>query len=767
MFWRNALEGARYASCAICCIPLLLVTAAFSADITYPPGTPKLGAQYSTNGEEILFRIYSKRAERVDLYLFAEPKGSDEKAKFTLTKEPSSDNWTITVPVAGLHSSGVTGPVFYGYRAWGPNWKFDAGWTKGSSEGFVSDVDAIGNRFNPNKLLLDPYAREISHDPLNAAHLDGTIFASGPAHRLKDSGQAAPKGIVLKPDETSVGTRPTRALKEEIIYEVHLRGLTAQDQSIPVAERGTYLGAARKADYLKELGVTAIEFLPLHEFTNEQNASAPEADDDYWGYATLGFFAPERRYAKDQSPGGPTREFKAMVRAFHDRNIKVYLDVVYNHTGEGGVYSDGNEPKTTNILSWRGLDNRTYYELTKDGGFYFDNTGVNGNFNCANSIARDQILDSLKYYSKVLGVDGFRFDLCPVLGNTIEFQQSDGEGFNFDKMPAGNPLNRAVKELPVRQAAGGLGVDLIAEPWNGAGGGGQQQGNFPSGWAEWNDRYRECFRKSQNKLGFAQVTPSEIATRVAGSRDLYQDDGRKPWHSINALVAHDGPCLRDLYAFNNNGRTAWDQDGNKNQQRQAARNGFALPLLSIGVPMFTGGDEMYRTQRGDDNPYNKDLDWNHLNWKDLETNKNHFKFASRVIAFRKAHPILRPAEYFDGNDHNGNGLRDITWYRDDAREPDNDYWNATDRHFLGYRLDCTEGASADTTHSIFVGYNGWRDPVKIKIPKAAGTRKWFRAGDTGQWMEDDGNFREAGSEDELANEEYEMKGRSLIVLIEK
>src|SRR5262245_1324126 len=338
-------------------------TATFSADITYPPGTPQLGAHFSADGTSITFRIYSKRAERIEVYLFRDAHGTDEKLKHVLTKGAGTDIWAVTVPVAEIESSGIDGPVYYGFRAWGPNWIFDTSWTKGSSAGFQTDVDSEGNRFNPNKLLLDPYAAEISHDPTNQTNLDGSIYASGPAHRLKDSGQVAPKAIVLKPDGVSVGTRPGRALKDEIVYEVHLRGLTAQDKSVPELERGTYMGAGKKADYLKELGVTAIEFLPLQEFGNDQNAIDPPSDDDYWGYATLGFFAPDRRYAKDKLPGGPTREFKEMVRQFHERDIKIYLDVVFNHTGEGGIYPDGNEPKTTNILSWRGLDNRTYYEL--------------------------------------------------------------------------------------------------------------------------------------------------------------------------------------------------------------------------------------------------------------------------------------------------------------------------------------------------------------------------------------------------------------------
>jgi glycogen operon protein len=736
-----------------------------SAGVTYPPGTPSLGATYDSTGENIRFRVASARAQNVQLDLYDTPFGADEKMVVALQKEPTTGTWSTVVAVADLKAQGITGTVYYGYRAWGPNWPFDPAWTNGAQTGFTcNDVDADGNRFNPNKLLLDPYAVEISHDPRNLQNGDGSVFASGPANRLRDSGRFAPKAIVLLPDGTDVGSRPIRPLREEIIYEVHLRGLTMRDSTIPEAERGTYAGAARKADYLQQLGVTAVEFLPVHEFDNDRNDVDPGSkSNDYWGYATLGYFAPDRRYARDKSPGGPTREFKAMVKAFHDRGLKVYLDVVYNHTGEGGLYSG--DPATVNLLSWRGLDNPTYYELTQDNRFFYDNTGVDGNFNCANGTVRDLITDSLRYWSQVMGVDGFRFDLAPVLGNTLDHQRSGGQGFIFDKMPDANPLNRAVRELPVRPAGGGGGVDLIAEPWNARGDGGQQQGNFPSGWAEWNDRFRDTFRKSQNKLGFDDVTPGDLATRFAGSRDLYQDDGRKPWHSINSLVEHDGPSLRDLYAYNIDGRRAWDRNGDASLQRQAARNGFALPLLSVGVPMFTGGDEMYRTVGGNDNPYDIDDTPNYLDWSNTATYKNYYDFARRILAFRRAHPALRPSEYFDGNDHNGNGLKDITWYRDDALEPDNAYWAAKDRHFLAFRIDGTE--CGDPAASIYVGYNGWREPIPISLPTPLTGHSWYRASDTAAWMENQGNAQDAGQEDRLDSRSYQMDRRSVLLLIER
>ena len=640
------------------------------ADTSYPAGTPSLGAHYDQTGATINFRVYPSRATAIDLYLYDVAIDADEKSVVPMSKATDSDIWSADVSVATLTANGIAGTVFYGYRAWGPNWKRDNGWTKGTQAGFVSDVDSDGNRFNPNKLLIDPYAAELSHDPENLTHNDGLVYVSGAANRLKDSGRLAPKGIVLLPDDVDVGARPARAFREEIIYEVHVRGLTMLDASVPEKLRGTYAGAAKKADYLKDLGVTAVEFLPVHEFNNDHNAQDPNSvGNDYWGYDTLCFFAPDRHYSSDQSPGGPTREFKAMVKSFHDRGIKVYLDVVYNHSGEGDVQnSDGS---AINILSWHGLDNPSYYELTKDNVFYYDNAGVNGNFNCANKVARDLILDSLQYWSKVMGVDGFRFDLAAILGNTLPQQRaSDGQGFIYDKMPGDNVLNRAVKELPVRPADGGTGVDLIAEPYTGDGRqDGQQEGNFPLGWAEWNPRYRDNLREEQNRLGFTNVTPGNLATGFAGSSDLFGDDGRKPWHSVNSIVEHDGPTLHDLYTFNlanNSGRRAWDQGGDQGLQRQAARDGFAFPVLSIGTPMFCGGDEFLRSTGGNDNPYNLDNPSNYLDWSLIQANKNHYAFSRRILAFRRAHSVLRPADFFEGKDHNGNGLKDITWYRDDG-----------------------------------------------------------------------------------------------------
>ncbi len=617
----------------------------------------QLGGRYSADQSSITFRVYSARATRIEVFIYKSPTGAEEKAKYVMTRDPATSVWSRTVATSTLKNThGITGAVYYGYRAWGPNWTYKTGWSKGSLSGFVTDVDAQGNRFNPNKLLIDPYARELSHDPQTPGQTDGTLYASGPGFRTIDTGRIAPKGIVLASNAAATLVKPTRALSEDVIYEVHVRGLTMLDTSIPEHLRGTYAGAALKAPYLAALGVTAIEFLPLQETQNDTHEVDPvtTAGDNYWGYMTLNFFAPERRYSSDKRPGGPTLEFSNMVKAFHEHDIKVFVDVVYNHTGEGGLYA-GDEASTANVLSFRGLDNPTYYSLTSDRQFYWDNTGTTGNYNTFNPVAQNLIIDSLGYWINTLGVDGFRFDLASVLGNTCEHGC-----FNYDKFHPGTALNRIVREMPAR-TANGSGVDWIAEPWA-IGEGTYQVGNFPAGWAEWNDKFRDSLRRDQNRLGADAITVGEIAARFSGSADLFQDDGRRPWESINFMVAHDGFTLIDLYQCNSRNNSqpwplgpsdggsdnnnSWDQGGSAAEQRKAARNGMAFLALSAGTPMLTGGDEFLRSVQCNNNPYNLDSPGNWLSWS-WSTGQTTFKtFTQRLLAFRKKHPALRPASFY-------------------------------------------------------------------------------------------------------------------------
>ena len=736
----------------------------------------KLGAAYDATKANVTFKVYSSKATRIELYLYSTATGSAEKARYVLTN--TGGIWSATIPTSTLSSQGLGGTLYYGYRAWGPNWPYNASWTKGSSLGFISDVDAAGNRFNPNKLLTDPYALELSHDPTTATMTNGTIYASGAAYRAIDSGSSAPKGIVLAGDTQVTGTKPTRALKDDVVYEAHVRGLTMNDTAISAAYRGTYKGAGLKAAALAALGVTAIEFLPLQETQNDTNDNDPTttSGDNYWGYMTLNYFAPDRRYAYDKTPGGPTREFKEMVKAFHDNGIKVLVDVVYNHTGEGGAWSP-TDKTTYNITSFRGLDNPTYYSLTSDFQNSWDNTGVGGNYNTRNTVAQNLIVDSLAYWRDKLGVDGYRFDLASVLGNTCQHGC-----FNFDKMDAGNALNRITAELPPRPAAGGTGVDLIAEPWA-IGGNSYQVGGFPSGWAEWNGGYRDVVRQAQNKLGSVAITTGQMATRFAGSSDLYGDDGRKPWHSINFITAHDGFTLKDLYSCNskNNNQAwpygpsdggednnnSWDQGGIAADQRKAARNGMALMMLSAGVPMIVGGDEALRSMNCNNNPYNLDSSANWLSWTRTTDQSNFQAFTKAMIAFRKAHPALRPANFYASTDTNGNVMEQLRWFKPDGGVADAAYFNDAANHAVAWRIDGSE--FGDSASALYVAHNAWSAQVNFTLPWPGANKSWYRVTDTCTWAEGAAQVQAPGTEVLVGGENtgYGVCGRGTLLLIAK
>jgi glycogen operon protein len=752
---------------------LLLLSQAANAAIN----PNQLGARYDATKANVTFNVYSSRATRIELYLYSSATGTAEKGRRVMTKG-SNNIWTLTIPVSTITSYGVGSTIYYGYRAWGPNWTFDANWTKGSALGFVTDVDAQGNRFNPNKLLLDPYALEMSHDPQTVTNNNGTVYASGATYRNLDSGSVAPKGIVLGGDTQSIGTKPTRAFKDDIVYEVHVRGLTMNDASINSLYRGTYKGAGLKAAWLASLGVTAVEFLPVQETQNDTNDADPNSDtgDNYWGYMTLNYFAPDRRFAYDKTAGGPTREFKEMVKAFHDAGIKVLIDVVYNHTGEGGAWNS-TDKTTYNLLSWRGLDNPTYYSLTTDLQFSWDNTGVGGNYNTFNPIAQNLIVDSLAYWRDTLGVDGYRFDLASVLGNTCQHGC-----YNFDKMNSANALNRIVAELPPRPAAGGTGVDLIAEPWA-IGGNSYQVGGFPTGWAEWNGIYRDTVRQAQNKLGSATVTTGQMATRFSGSSDLYQNNGRKPWHSVNFLTAHDGFTLKDLYSCNgkNNGQAwplgpsdggednnnSWDQGGAAANQRLAARTGLALMMVSAGVPMIVGGDESLRSINCNNNPYNLDSSANWLGWTWTTDQSNFQSFARGMIAFRKAHAALRLANFYSSVDNNGNVMEQLRWFNPNGAVADAAYFSNTANHAIAWRVDGSE--LGDGTSAVYVAYNAWSGAVNFTLPWPGNGKSWYRVTDTCSWAEGANQVRTPGAEDFIGGENYVygVCGRGALVLIAK
>jgi isoamylase len=740
---------------------------------------PAFGASYSPDHSTVTFTLWSPQATRVELWIYSAAMNADAILKLPMTRQ-ADESLTYTAQAADLQAAGLAGTLYYGYRAWGPNWTYDPTWTPGSQTGFLSDVDGGANRFNPNKLLLDPHALEVSHDPLTATQPDTTTYQSGSPFRTIDTGVFAPKGIVIDLPQANLANKPTRALKDDTIYEVHLRGLTKNDPTVPVNLQGTYAGAALKAGYFSALGITAVEFQPIHETQNSLNDSPQFGSlHNYWGYDSISFFAPDRRYAADQSAGGPTKEWVAMVNAFHASGIKVFVDVVYNHHDEDDV--DVATGTIGKIFSLRGLDNPEYYEVlsTTEVNQYENDNGVGPNINCATTPVRNMLLDSLKYWSAVLGADGFRFDLAAILGN------ADAQGgFLFNPDDPSNILNRAVAELPARPAAGGLGVDLIAEPYTATGqASGQQQGNFPVGWSEWNDRYRDVFRASQNMLGYVAVTPGSMATRFAGSDDLFGPRGRGPWNSINYIVSHDGFTLRDLYSYNqpkNNqpfpfgpsdgGRSAedemcWDHGGDVSQQTQAVRTALGILLLSAGTPMIAGGSEFFRTTYGNNNPFNLDTTANWFDWQAAAQQSALTDFTRNLLMFRLGHVCLRPAQFFTGVDHNGNGLNDLTWYFDTGGEVSQDYFANADNHFLAYRVDGTE--FGDGAASIYVGYNGWIDTVTVTIPAPLAGKQWYVVADTSSNAEPWGNIHAAGQEVVFGGNPYIVNGRSLILLLER
>jgi len=672
------------------------------------PFIPPLGARYDADGG-VTFRVASTRATRIELWLFDDPHG-DARSHVVMTRDADG------VWQAQLAASELPAIVYYAFRVWGPNWPYDPAWTPGSDAGRIADVDSAGNRMNPNKLVFDPYARELSHDP----------------------GADAAKGIVLHDEALELGPRPLRAFADDAIYEVHLRGLTERDAG-PCA--GTYAGAAARAGYLADLGITAVELMPVQETSNDRNDSDPNSTsgDNYWGYSTLAYFAPDRRYACDGSPGGPTREFAAMVRALHERGLKVYIDVVYNHTAEGGGGG---------LQSLRGLDNAGYYQLDRAGTGFTNNNGVGADLAADKPLARGLIRDSLHYWRDTLGVDGFRFDLAPVLGNSC------GPGcFEFD--PA---FHAELADEFARPRLGGDGADLIAEPWSVVPGS-YQVGGFPAGWAEWNDRFRDTIRKDQNIGG---ITPGALAERILGSSGIYRGAGRFPAASINYIVSHDGFTLADLYACNgpNNkqpwpygpsdggdaNNNSWDHNGDPVQQRQAARTGLALLLLSEGVPMLVGGDERLRSQHCNNNPFNVDSVGT---WLDLGAPETAFTtFARRMLQFRGAHPALRRADWVEPSQvswRDAAGNVASAAYLDDASKP-----------VLAWQLES----------ALYVAYNRGTQNVRVTLPGAPAGTAWHRVADTASWMEPQANIVAPGAEERLGDQSrYDVGPRSLVLLV--
>jgi len=609
-----------------------------------------LGATFTAGaGSTLEIGVYSANATNMVLEVYLADTGSDAAYDYTLEK--GSDNiWRAAIANAPANT-------LYAFRAWGPNWPVNSSWARGNSAaGFISDCDSSGNRFNPNKVLFDPYARELSHNTwtpaMQAAGEDYAMYTSGGANvsssetysgplsggtvvdaRIVDDGHWAPKSVAVI-DSTPTGTKPNISQKDAIIYEAHVKGLTEHPSSIslttllnpysgfqdaanvPDSLRGTYAGAAYMAGYLKDLGFNTIEFLPLHESDNaDDSTTAPSTSGGgYWCYWTYGFFAPDRRYSSNQSLGGPTAEFKQMVAAFHNAGIEVYLDVVYNHTGEGGVW-DTSTAQQAELTFLRGLDNASYYTLVSGTPqFYWVSTGVGTNVNAGSAPAQKLITDSLTYWTTVMGVDGYRFDEAAELGR-------NGSS-NFS---SSSTLLQSIASLATT-----YGLKIVAEPWDGNDGG--EIGNFPAGWACWNGNYRDSIRlyMTGNYNGYGNGAGG------LGWADAFYGDQAKmaaeggPQKSVNFIVCHDGFNMTDVVSYGTapasltwpfgpeaeggtDNSSSWG--GNQTLRRQAIRDFWVYQVLSRGVPMMVWGDEFGRTVNGNNNAYNIDsvATWNNYN----------------------------------------------------------------------------------------------------------------------------------------------------------
>jgi glycogen operon protein len=583
--------------------------------------------------------VWAAGATGVDLCLFDED-GAEHRVPLS---ESTFHVWHGYLP-------GVEPNVRYGFRVYGP-WEPE-----------------LGHRWNPEKLLLDPYARALTGE----FELDDAVYGHNPG----DSAPFVPKGVVVdERDTAATGPRPFTPWSETVIYEAHVRGLTMRHPGVPEDLRGTYAGLAHPAiiDHFVNLGITAVELLPVHHFVSEPHL-LERGLVNYWGYNSIGYFAPHAGYSaavRRGRRGGQVHEFQEMVGALHQAGIEVILDVVYNHTAEGGE----NGP----MLSFRGIDNDCYYRLGEDPSTYQDYTGCGNTLNVTQPHVIQLITDSLRYWATQMGVDGFRFDLASALARSMH---------DVDKL--GSFLT-VISQDPVLQD-----VKLIAEPWD-VGQGGYQVGEFPPLWTEWNDKFRDTARDFWRG---ARTDVRDLAYRLSGSSDLYQDDGRRPYASINFITAHDGFTMRDLVTYEQKHNEAHGEDNrdgsNDNRscnygaegesedeqlnlvRRRQIRNLLGMMLLATGVPMLTSGDEMGRTQGGDNNAYCLDnetswVDWSllkHPEWRSL------LDLTRRLIHLRRQHPVLRQRVFFSGRPAFPGGLQDIAWFRPDGKEMTDADWFA-------------------------------------------------------------------------------------------
>ena len=707
--------------------------------MTRHAGRPSpLGATVIDGGTQ--FAVFSRHATAVSLCLFDGPEDGEPRVRIDLdpAANRTGDIWHVWV-------DGVGASQLYLYRVDGP---FDP---------------ERGHRFNRSCYLVDPYARALTagfewriRDQLGYDPEEGPDRVD-----LGDRSAAGiPKCVVVDSAFDWRGDRPLNyPLRKSVIYEVHLKGLSAHDSS-GVAHPGTYRGVIEKIPYLQNLGVTSVEFLPVHDFDEfeftRRDPVTGERLRDYWGYSTLCFFAPKASYASDASPGAAVDEFKEMVRALHAAGIEVILDVVFNHTSEGNEYGP--------TVSFRGWDNSIYYMLEEKRSRYRNYAGTGNTLNCNHPVMRSLIIDALHYWVVEMHVDGFRFDLGSILGRDA-----------FGNLLPNPPVLEGIAEDPILR-----NTKLIAEAWDA--GGAYQVGSFPGGrWAEWNDRYRDDVRRFWR--GDRGLT-APFATRLTGSSDLYLRDGRKPFHSVNFVTCHDGFTLRDLVSYTRkrnerNGehnRDGMDENNAANYgtegpsadpvvlaTRLCQQKNFLVTLfLSLGTPMMLGGDEFGRSQTGNNNAYCQDTELSWFDYRLARENAALVEFTRSLIRFRLRHPAFLRPEFYTGEDTDFNHMPDITWYDPAGADVD---WSRIGRTFA-LRIDGSRAEiQADRDdNDFFLIFNASPQRMRVALCTPPGGRQWHRAIDTSLPHPDD---IVSDGVVEPAGDHYPTAGRCVVVFLSR
>ncbi|KGH45174.1 MULTISPECIES: glycogen debranching protein GlgX [Modestobacter] len=671
----------------------------------WPGSAYPLGATYDGTGTN--FAIFSEVAEKIELCLFDDA-GNEERIRLP---EMDAYVWHAFLP-------GVQPGQRYGFRVYGPH-----------------DPEQ-GHRCNPNKLLLDPYAKAIDGQVDWDEAVFGYHFATG-AKNDDDSAAHMPKSVVINPYfDWGVDRPPKTPYNKTVIYEAHVKGLTMTHPRIPEELRGTYAGVAHPAiiEHLLELGITAIELMPVHQFVQDDTL-LQKGLRNYWGYNTIGFFAPHNEYAQ-QTDGQQVQEFKGMVRAMHEAGIEVILDVVYNHTAEGNHMGP--------TLSFRGIDNQAYYRLVEDDKqYYMDTTGTGNSLNVRTPQSLQLIMDSLRYWVTEMHVDGFRFDLASSLAR--QFHEVDRLSAFFDLCHQ-DPIVSQVK--------------LIAEPWD-IGDGGYQVGNFPALWTEWNGKYRDTVRdfwRGEN------ATIGEFASRITGSADLYQHSGRRPVASINFVTAHDGFTINDLVSYNEKHNEANGEDNNDGESHnrswnfgvegetddpeilalraQQRRNFITTLMLSQGVPMLLHGDELGRTQRGNNNGYCQDSELTWIDWENID--EGLLEFTKLVTKLRTDHPTFRRRRFFHGRPvrrAEGDPVQDVAWFTHAGELMSEEDWDAHYAKSIGVYLNGHGIRSTDergepvVDDCFYLVFNAWHEDIEFTLPSSEYAEGWTVVVDTAEMSE--------------------------------